>query len=125
MRQVSRAVLLGSICLGSAAAMPMPSANAEDKFDGRWSGALVTKSGTCDPVYHGAVQVTNSIVHIPVVSSGFSGQVSPYGSVIVRGLLGENHGIVSGRLSGNSGGGTWRARLQNKDCSGVWSAQRQ
>ena len=42
----------------------MPSANAEDKFDGRWSGALVTKSGTCDPVYHGAVQFSNEGVVI-------------------------------------------------------------
>ena len=65
MRRVSRAVIWGSICLGAAAAMPMSSANAEHKFDGRWSGALVTKSGTCDAVYHGTVEVTNGIVHIP------------------------------------------------------------
>jgi hypothetical protein len=124
MRQVSRAVIWGSICLGSAGAMPMPSANAEDKFDGTWNGELVTKSGPCDAAYRGAVQVTNGIVQVPGVNA-LSGRVWPNGSVIVRGSLGENHGVASGRFSANSGRGTWRAHVQNKDCSGVWNAQRQ
>jgi hypothetical protein len=78
--------------------------------------------GTCRPIYRGAVQITNGVVQ---AAGGNYGRVSPDGSVSLAGSLGENHGAASGRLSRNTGRGTWQAHIQNKDCSGVWSAQRQ
>ena len=103
-----------------------PSAKAEGKFDGRWSAALATKSGPCDAAYRGAVQVINGNVEVQGAPNNvLSGRVSPNGSVTVRGALGANlNGIAWGRLSGNSGSGSWRVHLQNGECLGVWTAQR-
>ncbi len=85
----------------------------------------MTRSGPCDPAYRGAVQVVNGILAVEGDSNGvLTGRVAPNGAVVARGTLGPNYGIASGRLSGNTGGGTWRVRLQNGECSGVWSAQR-
>jgi len=103
-----------------------PSANAASKFDGRWSAVLTTKSGPCNVAYRGAVQVINGIVQVEGAPNNvLTGRVSPNGSVTVRGsLTGNLYGTAWGRLSGNSGSGSWRVHLQNGACLGVWTAQR-
>ena len=103
-----------------------PSAKAEGKFDGRWSAVLATRSGPCDATYRGAVQVINGIVQVQGAPNNvLSGRVSPNGSVTVRGSLSGNlYGTAWGRLSGNSGSGSWRVQVQNGECLGVWTAQR-
>ena len=103
-----------------------PIAKAAGKFDGSWSAVLATKTGPCDATYRGAVQVINGIVQAQGVANNvLSGRVSPKGSVTVRGsLTGNLYGTASGRLSGNSGSGSWRVHMQNGECLGVWTAQR-
>jgi hypothetical protein len=103
-----------------------PSAKAESRFDGRWSAVLETKSGPCDAAYRGAVQVTNGIVQAEGVANNvLSGRVSPNGSVTVRGTMAATlYGIAWGRLSGNSGAGSWRVQMQNEKCFGVRTARR-
>ena len=98
----------------AASAAANPSANAEGKFDGRWSAVLATKSGPCNVAYRGAVQVINGIVQVEGAPNNvLSGRVSPSGSVTVRGALGANlYGIAWGRLSGNSGSGRWRVHME-------------
>jgi hypothetical protein len=96
-----------------------PSAKAESRF-----AVLATKSGPCDAAYRGAVQVTNGIVQAEGVANNvLSGRVSPNGSVSVRGAA-NLYGIAWGRLSGNSGAGSWRVQMQNEKCFGVWTARR-
>ena len=104
-----------------------PGANARSRFDGRWSAVLRTQSGPCQPAYRGAVEVANGVMVVAGITAGngLSGRVSPNGSVRATGYMGSNYGVASGRLSGNSGGGTWRARMENGSCSGVWTARRQ
>lgn len=101
-----------------------PSANAQGKFDGRWSAVVVTKSGPCQRAYRGAVYVSNGGVQVEGTYNALYGRVSPNGSVTATGSMGENYGAAWGRLSGNSGGGRWRVHMQSGNCSGVWTAQR-
>jgi hypothetical protein len=123
--QSLRSLTFVGTCVAFAICIPQ-SAHAQGKFDGRWSVVLVTKSGPCDPSYRGAVEVVEGIVQVAGGNqSGLSGRVTARGSVTATGSLGPNYGTASGRLTGNSGGGTWRAQLQDGLCSGVWTATRE
>lgn len=124
--QAVRLLVLASVCTAATAAVAAD-ADAASRFDGRWSAVLRTQSGSCQPAYRGAVEVVNGVLVVAGVTAGngLSGRISPNGSVRATGYMGSNYGIASGRLSGNSGGGTWRARMGNGSCSGVWTAQRQ
>jgi hypothetical protein len=120
----TRAFILASTCIASALAA-VPSANAEGKFDGTWTIELVTKTGPCDQSYLGDVQVIDRVLHLASASSGtFSGRVTPSGAVTLTSTMGGGNGVGSGRVSGSSGSGSWRAEMQNEVCSGVWSVRR-
>jgi|SRR6516225_5649129 len=116
----TRLIVFATAFVASATAAN-PSANAASKFDGRWSAVLTTKSGPCNVAYRGAVQVINGIVQVEGAPNNvLTGRVSPNGSVTVRGsLTGNLYGTAWGRLSGNSGSGSWRVHLQNGECLGV------
>jgi hypothetical protein len=101
-----------------------PDAHAQGKFDGRWSAVVVTKSGTCQQSYRGAVYVSNGTVQVEGANGALYGRVLPNGSVTATGSMGGNYGAAWGRLSGNSGGGRWRVHMQTGNCSGVWTVQR-
>jgi hypothetical protein len=124
-RQAARLLMLASLCTAAAIAAA-PGANAASRFDGRWSAVLRTHSGPCQPAYRGAVEVVNGVLVVAAApsGSGLSGRVAANGSVRATGYMGSNYGVASGRLSGNSGGGVWRVRMDNGACSGVWTAQR-
>ncbi|MBV8915090.1 MAG: hypothetical protein JOZ05_18875 [Acetobacteraceae bacterium] len=120
-----RALVFIGMCVAPAIAAA-PSARAENPFDGRWNATLFTKSGPCQQSYRAEVQISAGIIRVPGDSQGaLSGRVSPRGQVVVTGSLGPLSGVATGRLSGNSGAGTWRAKIQEGSCSGQWSAQRQ
>ena len=121
----TRLIIFATAFVASATAAN-PSAKAAGKFDGRWNAVLATKSGPCNVAYRGAVQVINGTVQVQGAPNNvLSGRVSPNGSVTVRGsLTGNLYGTAWGRLSGNSGSGSWRVQVQNGECLGVWTAQR-
>ncbi|HEV2956108.1 MAG TPA: hypothetical protein VGX95_08310 [Xanthobacteraceae bacterium] len=121
---ITRVLISGSICFASAIAVA-PNGNAADKFDGRWSALLTTRSGPCQPSYRGDVQIINGIVQALGGPGGLSGRVSANGHVVVTGSLGPISGVANGRLSGNSGSGTWRAHVQEGPCAGTWTAHRE
>jgi hypothetical protein len=121
----ARAVVFVGACIASAIAAA-PSAHAENPFDGKWGADLFTKSGPCQISYHAGVQISGGIVRVlGDTQNALSGRVSPSGQVVVTGSLGPLSGVATGRLSGNSGAGTWRANVQGGSCSGDWTAQRQ
>src|SRR4029077_12815453 len=119
----ARLSLLASLC-ASMAVIAMPNADAASKFDGTWSAVFRKKSGPCQPAYRGAVQVVDGIMEVAAAGGSLSGRVLSNGSVKATGYMGANYGAASGRVSGNSGGGTWRARMESGSCAGVWTAQR-
>ena len=117
-------VLIG-MCVASVIAVA-PSAYAEGRFDGNWIVSLVTHSGSCPPKMDGEVQVTNGIIRSPNLNEGvFSGSVSANGQVVAKGSLGALTAMAIGRAStDSSANGTWRARVAEGPCAGVWTARR-
>jgi hypothetical protein len=116
-----RAVTLATAfaaCIVSFAA----TANAAP-FDGSWSVLIVTRSGPCDQSYRFGATIYNGIVSGGGGAS-VSGRVSNNGSVSVTVSSGSSSAYGSGRLSRNSGGGSWRGRGPQGTCSGSWSASR-
>jgi hypothetical protein len=92
-------------------------------FDGSWSVLIVTRSGPCDQSYRFGANIYNGIVSGGGGAS-VSGRVSNNGSVSVSVSSGSSSAYGSGRLSRNSGGGSWRGRGPQGTCSGSWSASR-
>jgi hypothetical protein len=94
-------------------------------FDGQWSVLIITRSGPCDQSYRFGAQIANGVVYYsgggPV---SLSGRVNASGHVSVRVSSGPQYAVGSGRLSRNSGGGTWRGQGPTGACAGVWSASR-
>jgi hypothetical protein len=120
----TRALVLAAALAGSVSAL-VPTASAATKFDGPWSVMIVTRAGPCDPSYRFGGQIINGIIYYtgggPV---SLTGRVTPSGAISVTVSSGANHAVGTGRLSVNSGGGTWRGQGPNGACSGNWSAQR-
>ncbi len=124
MRRSIHTAILASACL-TPGAFIAPNADADGKFDGRWTAVLVTESGPCAPSYRGEVQVMDGLVRIEGQSeNSFSGRVSPSGAVTVMVSMGNSYGVGTGRLSSTSGGGKWHAKTDNGACAGTWSAER-
>ena len=116
-------LLIASLCVAAVTAAT-PRAYAASKFDGTWSAVFRTKSGPCQPAYRGAVQVSDGFIQVASSAGSLSGRVSRNGSVTATGYMGANYGVASGRVSGNSASGTWRAHMATGSCVGVWTAQR-
>jgi hypothetical protein len=97
---------------------------AQQQFDGRWSVEIVTESGTCDRVYRYPVIVENGRVRYGGPEAfQVSGRIAANGSVQGSIARGENRADVRGRVSGNTGSGTWRA-AGARNCSGRWNAEK-
>ena len=93
-------------------------------FDGSWSVLVHTRSGPCDQSYRYGVHISNGIVQYagggPV---SVSGRVNKSGHVSVRVSSGPQYAVGSGRLSRNSGGGTWRGQGPSGACAGATVAR--
>jgi hypothetical protein len=87
-----------------------------NSFDGMW---VVTGVGvTCQVSSSNPIVVTSG----KIIGKTARGTVSPSG--VVNGIA-QGSGltmVTSGRLSGRSGGGTWR---QSDGCTGTWTASKQ
>jgi len=92
-------------------------------FDGTWSVQIATQRGACSAGVRIGVDIRNGVFYS---SGGFniSGSVSGNGATRVRVSAGGQSANASGRLSGNSGSGTWRGVSSDGPCSGSWTASR-
>jgi len=116
---------LAAVAIAAAAALTsLPSASAAN-FDGNWSVLIVTQRGPCDSAYRYGLSIQNGVVFYqgsaPV---NVSGRVSRNGGVHVRVWAGSQSASGSGRLSGNSGRGSWHGVGSAGRCSGYWTAGR-
>jgi hypothetical protein len=98
-------------------------AQARSAYDGSWDLAFVTQRGACDPTYNFTVSVSNGIVTEPNLVR-FRGYVAKSGAVHASVTVQDKYASGSGRLSSNSGRGTWSGYAGNSRCSGYWTAQR-
>jgi len=98
-------------------------AQARSVFDGFWDLTFVTQRGSCDATYNFTVNITDGIVTHPNLLR-FRGRVARSGAVRASVTVQDKFASGSGRLSSNSGRGTWSGRSGNAHCSGYWTAQR-
>jgi hypothetical protein len=108
---------LAFVTLGAAA-------QAQQKFDGRWSVLLETEKGECDRAYRYPVAIENGVVRY-AGDAGFnvSGRVASNGSVQGSVSSGQTRANVKGRLAGAAGSGSWTI-AGSRSCSGNWTAEK-
>jgi hypothetical protein len=92
-------------------------------YDGNWMVQITTSRGTCSSGVGFGVEVRDGVVH---AASGVNvqGSVAANGATRVSIAAGNQSASGSGRLSGNSGAGTWKGVGSQGACSGSWSASR-
>ena len=118
-RSAAQALALSAL-MGATAYLTLP-AQAKTTFDGNWSVVIITEKGTCDRSYRYPVRINGgSVGYAGEASFNVSGRVAPNGSVTVSVSRGEKRANGSGKLSGDSGFGSW----SGGECSGTWQAER-
>ncbi len=124
MRRMMNWVIFAALLSGSAIIGAPPAAFATGQ-DGNWSVLIITEKGDCDRGYRYDVKIANGQVsyqgEAPV---DMSGTVAPNGAVKVSIRLGNKGADGSGRLSGQTGAGTWHSVGSNASCAGRWEAER-
>ena len=98
-------------------------AQARSAYDGSWDLIFVTQRGACDPSYNFSVNITDGVVTHPNLVK-FRGHVARSGAVSASVTVPDKYASGSGRLSINSGRGTWSGYSGGARCSGYWTAQR-
>jgi hypothetical protein len=93
-------------------------------FDGTWMVQIATSRGTCPSGVGFALEVRDGAVSGAGLLS-VSGNVAANGVTRVRIASGNQSASGSGRLSRNSGSGTWQGVSAQGPCFGSWSASRQ
>jgi hypothetical protein len=120
----SRAGLLAS-ALALAGAGVTSSAFAGSPYDGNWSVVITTRVGACDPTARYRLQISNgAVVNGSDNDIAVHGQVSRGGMVSVSVRSSDAWAVASGRLSGETGSGTWKGHGSNGACEGTWVAER-
>lgn len=105
------------------AARPEPErggdAGSVSRFDGLWT--VSTSSASCSASSTSSQRISRG--HIVGLARGgsASGSVTASGSVHFVGRYGSTTTVGSGRLSGNSGGGSFR---RSDGCTGTWNTSR-
>jgi hypothetical protein len=109
----------------AAALIAAPDRAAPASFDGNWSLLVITENGGCDPAYRYPIKVQNGQVRYEGEAGiEVSGNVRPDGKVNASVHRGEQGATGNGRLTQNSGSGTWAGRSSSSECSGRWEAER-
>jgi hypothetical protein len=110
--------------LAPRVALP-PAPRLRSAFDGSWDVTIVTQTGPCDPQYRLAAQIVDGqVVYDGGGPVDLQGQVAPNGAIWVSVAAGAGRADGEGRLSSDSGGGTWRGQGSLGACVGVWQAVR-
>jgi hypothetical protein len=89
-------------------------------FDGQWNVQIASSNSACSNGTSVAIGIANGQVASNTAMVTASGRVADAGNISVTLSSGLKRAVGSGRLTGTSGSGTWRAAL----CSGTWTAQR-
>jgi hypothetical protein len=116
---------LVACALASPGAGAVSLAFASTSYVGNWSVVITTRVGACDPTSRFRLQITNgAVVNGAANDVDVRGKVGRDGSVSVSVHSGEAYAVASGRLSGETGSGTWKGQGSNGVCEGTWTAER-
>ncbi len=116
MSTIHKAKLTSLLIAGVLLATP---ATAATTFDGQWNVQIASSNAACT-TGSVAIGISNGRVASNTATVSASGRVADAGAISVTLSTGMKRAVGSGRLSGTSGSGTWRAAM----CSGTWTAQR-
>ena len=105
------------LCALLLAATP---ASAAAPFDGSWNVKIMTQHGSCDSGATVPIRVDNGTIGSDLAIVKVSGQIASNGNLNVTVGHGVEHASGVGRLTNNTGSGTWKGGL----CSGIWTAQK-
>lgn len=89
-------------------------------FDGDWNVQIASSNAACTSGASVSIGINNGQVASTNAAVTASGRVAEAGAIQVTISSGMKRAVGSGRLTGTSGSGTWRAAL----CSSTWTAQR-
>jgi hypothetical protein len=120
------ALRLTTIAVGAACVLAFAdAAQARGPYDGSWTVSVSGRSGACaGGNYQYNLQIVNGSVRYYGGDARISGRVNAGGGVYVRVSAGDQSAVGSGRLRGNTGGGTFRGQSPQGVCAGTWSGQR-
>jgi hypothetical protein len=110
--------LIAASLFAAALGFAVPSAAAT--FDGDWNVQITSSNAACPSGASVSIEINNGQVASNSAVVTASGRVADAGNINVTLANGMKRAVGTGRLSGTSGSGTWRAAL----CSGTWTAQR-
>lgn len=96
---------------------------AASAYDGAWDLIFVTRTGACDPTYNFGVNIKEGFISHPNLVR-FQGKVARSGQVRASVTVQDKYASGVGRLSSNSGRGTWTGRSGASRCAGYWTAQK-
>jgi hypothetical protein len=119
----ARSSALAVATILAVAALSPTGAFAVRAFDGSWSVQIATSRGACPAGVDFAVDVRDGVVSAAGLLN-VSGNVAANGVTRVRIAAGNQSASGTGRLSGNSGSGTWQGVSAQGACAGRWSASR-
>jgi hypothetical protein len=112
------------IAIALVGATATDTAYAGTSFDGSWTVLITTQRGACSSGSSFGLEIRDGAVY-GNADSDVRGRTAHDGTVHVRVTSGDQIANGSGRLSSNSGGGTWFGVGSRGTCSGRWSASRQ
>jgi hypothetical protein len=112
-----------STVIGFATLLLATTANARSSYDGSWSLVFFTQRGVCDSTYNFSVNINDGVLTHPNLVK-FRGYVGRSGAVRASVTVHDKYASGSGRLTADSGRGTWSGRAGGERCLGYWTAQR-
>jgi hypothetical protein len=115
--------LLSCVLVASSLGGLASAAEARSLYDGSWDLIFATKRGTCDPTYNFTVNINDGFITHPNLVR-FKGYVARTGAVRASVTVQDKYASGSGKLSSNTGRGTWSGYSGTTRCSGYWTAQR-
>jgi hypothetical protein len=117
-RQETRLPRVAALAL-AASILAVPA--LADSYDGTWQVTIVTEQGSCAKAFSYPLAVRDGQVsNTGYLSAKTAGQVEGSGAVRVNISFGDKSAQGTGKLSSDSGAGTWKG----SDCSGRWKAAR-
>src|SRR6266481_5618401 len=105
-----KSILRTLLLAGLAFATPAAAAT----FDGEWNVQIASSNAVCNSGVSVSIGINNGQVASTSAMVTASGRVADAGNISVTLASGLKRAVGSGRLSGTSGSGTWRAAV----CSG-------
>jgi hypothetical protein len=119
-------LVLGAAVLTGIVTMAVPPSTAlAAGHDGTWTVLVLTEKGSCDRGYRYDVRVSGGqLKYQGTAPVDLAGTVAASGSVKVSIRVGDQGASGSGRLSANTGAGTWHGIGANGSCAGRWEAER-